>query len=208
MSASAAHQRLIVADSSLLRTIFTSDLGSYPRGYSFERQSGSRPSPTTLLARRVFAASLQTNGRFRSGRAGGLSEVPAELLLVTFAEVAPDDAAVRRHHRRDVCSPYIRLAPEMREPALPQRTEAVAQIQAVVWSTQCSFERLTDSRDLAEVGRENAPMVRFLDQADAPAAALVPPAQQTAIHPGLRNSLDEKDERAVPPTIRDVAHRQ
>jgi hypothetical protein len=53
---------------------------------------------------------------------GNYPEVSGELLLITFAEVAPDDAALRRHHRPGVRSPYLRLPPETRGRVLPLRT--------------------------------------------------------------------------------------
>jgi hypothetical protein len=60
------------------------------------------------------ASARRSRSHSRCGRAGELSEVSGELLLVTFAEVAPDNAALRRHHRLGVCNLNIRLAPETR----------------------------------------------------------------------------------------------
>ena len=59
-----------------------------------------------------------------------------ELLLVTFAEVAPDSDALRRHHRPRVCNLYIRLAPETRVRALPQRTKGSSHGAGLPWPTR------------------------------------------------------------------------
>ena len=50
--------------------------------------------------------------RSRSGRAGELHRCEGELLLAMFGEVSPDNAALRRRHRLDVCDPNIPMAPE------------------------------------------------------------------------------------------------
>ena len=79
-------------------------------------------APRRCPSHRPSRRQLEPSGLFPVGRAGELSEVSGELPLVTFAEVAPDNAALRRHHRPGVCNPYIRLAPETRGEPLPLRT--------------------------------------------------------------------------------------
>ena len=54
-----------------------------------------------------------------NGRAGELRPGTGELLLVTFAEVRPDETALRQHRPPDVCNPYTTMAPERAGRPLP-----------------------------------------------------------------------------------------
>ena len=60
------------------------------------------------------------------GRAGGTIRGVGRTLLVTFAEVAPDNAALRQHHRPAVCNPYIRWRPKREAGLFPQGRPARA----------------------------------------------------------------------------------
>ena len=80
---------------------------------------------------------IPTRGAVRTGRVltrfglarhsalaelGNYPRCRANLLLVTFAEVAPRNAAIRRHHRPGVCNPYSDWLPKREGELLPLRT--------------------------------------------------------------------------------------
>jgi hypothetical protein len=105
--------------------------------------------------------------------------VSGELPLVTFAEVATDNAALRRHHRPGVCNPYIRLAPETRGEPLPLRTS---------WSSACAgSDQMTAPPDQATAGwsRSQRPWIRSVPTQDSDRGCSEWAVQQTRCAGGI-----------------------
>ena len=75
-----------------------------------------------LLLRQQRGHLVQPAPGLWNGRAGELRPGTGELLLVTFAEVRPDETALRQHRPPDVCNPYTTMAPERAGRPLPLRT--------------------------------------------------------------------------------------
>lgn len=78
----------------------------------YERASLARSAVCNIAANDPVEAEVSAD--CRSERTGELVQGVGELLLVTIAEVTPDNPALRRRHGPNVCNRYTPMAPETR----------------------------------------------------------------------------------------------